>query len=183
MRIPVVRGLIDRRILVNYRVEVSTGLLATLFSSSSAAQLSPVLIGSTLNAALWLAAGKEPTTGLISTNVSTLVKGATTIMFTSKLKIVTALVLIVGLGITGFGLLRHQALAANESNTTNGQAEEQETRDPAATVTPVKPAAGRTLRVVVLDPVLRVVNGLITEEVGLDDGVTALQQLDLIRVK
>jgi predicted ester cyclase len=30
--------------------------------------------------------------------------------------------------------------------------------------------------------VLRVVNGLITEEVGLDDGVTALQQLDLIRV-
>jgi hypothetical protein len=31
--------------------------------------------------------------------------------------------------------------------------------------------------------VLRVKNGLITEEVGLDDGVTALQQLDLIRVK
>ena len=31
--------------------------------------------------------------------------------------------------------------------------------------------------------VLKVVNGLITEEVGLDDGVTALQQLDLIRVK
>jgi predicted ester cyclase len=31
--------------------------------------------------------------------------------------------------------------------------------------------------------VLRVVNGLITEEVGLDDGVTALQQLELIRVK
>ena len=31
--------------------------------------------------------------------------------------------------------------------------------------------------------VLRVVNGLITEEVGLDDGMTALQQLDLIRVK
>jgi predicted ester cyclase len=31
--------------------------------------------------------------------------------------------------------------------------------------------------------VLRVVNGLITEEVGLDDGLTALQQLDLIRAK
>jgi len=31
--------------------------------------------------------------------------------------------------------------------------------------------------------VLRVVDGRITEEVGLDDGVTALQQLDLIRVK
>jgi predicted ester cyclase len=31
--------------------------------------------------------------------------------------------------------------------------------------------------------VLKVVNGLITEEVGLDDGVTALQQLDLIGVK
>lgn len=31
--------------------------------------------------------------------------------------------------------------------------------------------------------VLKVVNGLITEEIGLDDGVTALQQLDLIRVK
>ncbi|QEL15455.1 ester cyclase [Limnoglobus roseus] len=31
--------------------------------------------------------------------------------------------------------------------------------------------------------VLKVVNGQITEEVGLDDGVTALQQLDLIRVK
>ncbi|MDB5308272.1 MAG: snoaL-like polyketide cyclase family protein [Gemmataceae bacterium] len=31
--------------------------------------------------------------------------------------------------------------------------------------------------------VLKVVNGLITEEVGLDDGVTALQQLDLIRLK
>lgn len=30
--------------------------------------------------------------------------------------------------------------------------------------------------------VLKVVNGLITEEVGLDDGVTALQQLGLIRV-
>jgi predicted ester cyclase len=30
--------------------------------------------------------------------------------------------------------------------------------------------------------VLKVVNGLITEEVGLDDGVTALQQLGLIRL-
>jgi predicted ester cyclase len=29
--------------------------------------------------------------------------------------------------------------------------------------------------------VLRIVNGKITEEIGLDDGVTALQQLDLIR--
>jgi hypothetical protein len=31
--------------------------------------------------------------------------------------------------------------------------------------------------------VLKVVNGLITEEIGLDDGVTALHQLGLIRVK
>ena len=31
--------------------------------------------------------------------------------------------------------------------------------------------------------VLRVVDGLITEEVGLDDGVTALQQLGLLRAK
>jgi hypothetical protein len=29
--------------------------------------------------------------------------------------------------------------------------------------------------------VLRVENGRIAEEIGLDDGVTALQQLDLIR--
>jgi predicted ester cyclase len=31
--------------------------------------------------------------------------------------------------------------------------------------------------------VLRVVDGLITEEIGLDDGVTALQQLGLLRAK
>jgi hypothetical protein len=31
--------------------------------------------------------------------------------------------------------------------------------------------------------VLRVVDGLISEEVGLDDGVTALQQLGLLRSK
>jgi predicted ester cyclase len=31
--------------------------------------------------------------------------------------------------------------------------------------------------------VLRVVDGLISEEVGLDDGVTALQQLGLLRAK
>ncbi len=42
-------------------------------------------------------------------------------------------------------------------------------------------ATGRTMRFTGTT-VLRVKNGLIAEEVGLDDGVTALQQLGLIRV-
>jgi len=39
---------------------------------------------------------------------------------------------------------------------------------------------GRTMRFTGTS-VLKVVDGLIVEEIGLDDGVTVLQQLDLIR--
>lgn len=39
---------------------------------------------------------------------------------------------------------------------------------------------GRTMRFTGLS-VLKVENGLITEEIGLDDGLTALQQLGLVR--
>lgn len=41
-------------------------------------------------------------------------------------------------------------------------------------------ASGRTMRFTGTT-VLRIVNGRITEEIGLDDGVTALQQLGLLR--
>ena len=41
-------------------------------------------------------------------------------------------------------------------------------------------ASGRKMRFTGTT-VLRVENGMITEEIGLDDGVTALQQLDLLR--
>jgi predicted ester cyclase len=43
-------------------------------------------------------------------------------------------------------------------------------------------ATGRTMHFTGIT-VLRVVDGLITEEVGLDDGVTALQQLGLLRAR
>jgi predicted ester cyclase len=42
------------------------------------------------------------------------------------------------------------------------------------------PETGKTMRFTGIS-ILKVENGLITEEVGLDDGVTVLQQLGLIK--
>ncbi len=99
-------------------LELSAGLFATALSTSSAsAQVSATLATSTLKAALWLAAGKEPVAGVISAQVAALIQGASKTMFYSKLKVATAVLLAVVLSTAGLGVLGHQAIAAKQENT------------------------------------------------------------------
>src|SRR6516225_9461382 len=73
-------------------LELSAGLFAAVASTSSAsARIPATLAASTLKAALWLAAGKEPVAGVISAKVAALAQGASKTMFLSKVKIATVL--------------------------------------------------------------------------------------------
>jgi RNA polymerase sigma factor (sigma-70 family) len=96
-------------------LEVSAGLLVTLLSTRAlAAQVPATLAAATVQAAQCLAAGKEPGPGLISAKVAALVQGATQTMFTSKLKIATALFLAVSVATTASGLLLHRVSAGEK---------------------------------------------------------------------
>jgi RNA polymerase sigma factor (sigma-70 family) len=94
---------------------LSAGLFAAALSASSAsARLSAPLAASTVKAASWLAAGKKPAADVISAKVTALVQGASKAMFFSKGKIATILLLAAAIAATGFGVVRHQAVAADQ---------------------------------------------------------------------
>ena len=84
---------------------VSGGVLAAmLLLDAASAAASSSLASSTLNAARLVASG-QAATGLVSNHVATLVQGAVNSMFLTKVKLATALVLMVGLVGTGAGAL------------------------------------------------------------------------------
>lgn len=97
--------------LSRHGVALSGGALAMLLSQNAASAGAPSsLVVSTVQAAMMFAAGKTAA-GVISAQVAALTEGVLQAMFLSKLKIATALVLVVAfLGWSG-GLLMEQALA------------------------------------------------------------------------
>jgi RNA polymerase sigma factor (sigma-70 family) len=92
---------------------LSVSLVASALGVSAASATVPTdLSASTLQAALKLAAGTGTATGLVSADVAALVEGAST-MFVNKTKLVTVLLLSLGVGIAGLAAVRHGVRAAN----------------------------------------------------------------------
>jgi RNA polymerase sigma factor (sigma-70 family) len=96
-------------------LEVTAGLLAALATDSASAQVSAALAASTLRAALRIAAGEGLAAGVVSGNVAALVQGASRAMFFSKTRIVTLLVLAIGISAAGLGALSHRGLRAQQA--------------------------------------------------------------------
>jgi hypothetical protein len=104
-------------------LELSAGRFATVVSTNAlSAPVPAALAASTIKAARWLAAGKEPAVGVVSAKVAALVQGASKTMFTSKARIATAL-LAVSVAVGAFGAARHQAAAADQKVSQQGPAE------------------------------------------------------------
>jgi RNA polymerase sigma factor (sigma-70 family) len=83
-------------------LELSAGLLtAALSTGSASAQVPAALTAGTLRAALHIAAGEQLAVGAISARVAALVQGANAIMFTSKAKVATIVLLALSIGVTG----------------------------------------------------------------------------------
>lgn len=91
---------------------ISTGILTTLLSQNAAsAAVSSLLIHPTFKAALLFAAA-HTTTGTASARVIALAEGVLKAMYLTKLKVVAALVLVMGVLLAGGILTRHALVAA-----------------------------------------------------------------------
>jgi RNA polymerase sigma factor (sigma-70 family) len=92
-------------------VVLTVGLLAALLAQAAApATVSAALVEATRTAALLFAAGSK---AAVSAGAAALTQGVLRTMFLTKLKLVAAVVVVLGLLGTGAGLAVHQALAAS----------------------------------------------------------------------
>jgi RNA polymerase sigma factor (sigma-70 family) len=106
-----------RKRLTRRGVVLSTAAIVTALSAETlAASLSPVLIDSTLKAAMCFAAGDTAASGLVSAQAIALTKGVLHTMFVTKVKTVAALVLALVVVGGGGGMLTYRLLG-NESPT------------------------------------------------------------------
>jgi protocatechuate 3,4-dioxygenase beta subunit len=126
---------------------------AVLALGSASAAVPDGLTDATLRAALKLAAGQGTVAGLVSAEAAALVQGANTIMFTGKAKIITILLLALGVAVAGLAAARHTVRAANpqeDAKTTAVSKPEDRSAAPEAT----KPDAEETIVLSgqVLDP-------------------------------
>jgi formylglycine-generating enzyme required for sulfatase activity len=92
---------------------VTAGSLAAwLCANAASAGASNSLVIPTIKAAMSLAAGQAASAGVISTNVAALTEGVLNAMLLSKLKAVVAVVLVIGLMLTGAAVLSYRTEAA-----------------------------------------------------------------------
>jgi RNA polymerase sigma factor (sigma-70 family) len=93
------------------------------------------VVSSTIKAASFVAAGQAAAEGVISAKVATLTEGVMKTMFMTKLKIATALLLVVGI-VIGAALLAHQPMLLHQSSaaqpTPEKKAEKPQTTDKGA---------------------------------------------------
>jgi RNA polymerase sigma factor (sigma-70 family) len=93
-------------------VVLSAGSLAVVLSEKAAAAcVSPSLAIATVQAAVAIAAGKTLATSVISAKVAALTEGVLQAMFLSKLKTVTAVLLVLAMATLGGGALAHRVVA------------------------------------------------------------------------
>ena len=110
-RLTTARRLLGKR-LARRGLAVPAGLLAaTLTSQAASMSLPPPLVGSTVKAALLVAAGKSAVAAAVSLKVVALTEGALKTMLLTKLKIAAAATLLATLIIGGAGLI-YQTQAA-----------------------------------------------------------------------
>jgi RNA polymerase sigma factor (sigma-70 family) len=108
-----------------------------------------------------LVAAGEPAARYVPSHVAELAAGVTRAMFTSKVKVATAVLLAVGLVVTGAGVLAHQALGAREgpAGTPTPEASRQKPGPPAAKAPAAETGDSVEVRGRVLDPDGRPVRG------------------------
>jgi uncharacterized protein (TIGR03067 family) len=102
-----------RKRLARRGVALSAGALAAVLSPPAAPAVSPALVDTAIKAACMFAAGQATGTGALSANAVALTKGVLKAMLWTKLKVVVAVLLAVGLLGTGAGWLTLRSLAAD----------------------------------------------------------------------
>jgi len=108
-RLATARKLLAQR-LARHGIALSCGVLAAALAPNGASACVPTpLAASTVKAATLVAAGKAA--GAVSAPVAALTEGVLKAMFLTKLKIVTALLLLVGVSLVGAGAAAYHALA------------------------------------------------------------------------
>lgn len=111
-RLEEARAALGRR-LTRRGVVWPAALSAVLLSDCVApAALAPELVGSTVEATAHVAAGQAAASGLISVKVAALTEGVMQAMLMTKLKIATAVLIVVAVVAAGVSLTRHPTLAA-----------------------------------------------------------------------
>jgi RNA polymerase sigma factor (sigma-70 family) len=113
-RLTTARRLLAKR-LARHGLAVPGGALAaTLFQNAASACVPSPLVGSTVKAAILLAAGQAAPAGLVSAKVAALTEGVLKTMLLTKLKIATA-VLLVGVLAGGAAMLALPPLATGQT--------------------------------------------------------------------
>jgi protocatechuate 3,4-dioxygenase beta subunit len=105
-------------------LDLPAGLAATALALNSASgQVAAALASSTLRAAVQVAAGGGAVAGVASAEVAALIEGASPVLFCSKAKLATVLLLVMGVTATAYGVVRHRAPTADQPATQQSQAE------------------------------------------------------------
>jgi RNA polymerase sigma factor (sigma-70 family) len=100
--------------LVRRGLALSAAALASALAQNAAsAVLSPMLVDGTIKAALWYAAGKAVTAGVLSRRAVTLMEGVLHAMFLNKVKVVLVAVLVLAVLGAGLGLWNRQTATAD----------------------------------------------------------------------
>src|SRR5262245_869839 len=108
-------------------LELPAALFAAALGLNPAAGGVPAaLAGSTLRAAVTVTAGGRVAAGLVSAEVAALVQGGGMTMFLSKAKIATALLVVAGVAVTAFAVLRHRAAGPDHPAPDPTRAEKQQ---------------------------------------------------------
>jgi RNA polymerase sigma factor (sigma-70 family) len=109
------RAMLARR-LSRHGLGVSAGALAGVLSQSPASACVPAsTVSSTIKAVTLVAAGKMATAGVISAQVAAVTEGVIKAMLFTKLKLMSAVVLVLFLGV-GSGVLLHGASARRQTS-------------------------------------------------------------------
>jgi RNA polymerase sigma factor (sigma-70 family) len=99
--------------LARHGLAVSGGVLGTALAQQMASASVPAsVLASTIQGASLFATGQAATAGVVSAKVAALAEGVLKTMLLTKLKIATAVVLVVALACSGFGLLSWTLTAA-----------------------------------------------------------------------
>jgi RNA polymerase sigma factor (sigma-70 family) len=104
-----------RKRLTRRGLALSTAALSTtLLAEASAASLPPMLIDSTLKAAVCFAAGDAAAGGFVSAQATALTKGVLHTMFVTKMKMLTLLVLVLTVALGGAGVFTYRVVATED---------------------------------------------------------------------
>ncbi len=90
-------------------ITLSTGAITATLARDASASVPPVLLESTLQAAMQVAAGKAIAAGLVSATALAIAEGVNHAMFLSKLKLIAAGLVAAGVVVSGAGVYAYQA--------------------------------------------------------------------------